>query len=175
MNSKRLNGKIAIITGAAQGQAKAAALRFAQEGARVTCFDIQPLKTIQETVDEIKKLGSDGIAVHGDVSKPSDIDSCIKSTIEKFGRIDILVNCAGIMTMKPFLEQTEEDFQRVMDVNVKGTFFFTQKVMPLMLKQGRGKIIIYASIDSFVAEENASPYIASKGALKSLTTDSQSS
>jgi len=169
MNSKRLNGKVAIITGAAQGQGKATALRFAQEGARVTCFDIQPLDKIRETVDEIKKLGSDGIAISGDVSKASDIDTCISSTVEKFGRIDVLVNCAGIMRLKPFLEQTEEDFQRVMDVNVKGTFLFTQKVMPLMLKQGRGKIIIFASIDSFVAEENASPYVASKGALKSLT------
>ncbi len=170
MNSKRLNGKVAIITGAAQGQGKATALRFAQEGARVTCFDIQTLDKIQETVDEINKLGSDGIAIRGDVSKASDIDTCINSTIEKFGRIDVLVNCAGIMILKPFLEQTEEDFQRVMDVNVKGTFLFTQKVMPLMLNQGRGKIIIYASIDSFVAEENSSPYVASKGALKSLTT-----
>jgi len=170
MNSKRLNGKVAIITGAAQGQGKAAALRFAQEGARVACFDIQALERIQETVDEIKKLGSDGIAIHGDVSKASDIDTCISSILEKFGRIDVLVNCAGIMTMKPFLEQTEEDFQRVMDVNVKGTFLFTQKVMPLMVNQGGGKIIIFASIDSFVAEENASPYVASKGALKSLTT-----
>jgi 3-oxoacyl-[acyl-carrier protein] reductase len=170
MNSKRLNGKVAIITGAAQGQGKATALRFALEGALVTCFDIQALEKVQETVDEIKKLGSDGIAIHGDVSKPLDIDTCINSTIKKFGRIDVLVNCAGIMIMKPFLEQTERDFQRVMDVNVKGTFLFTQKVMPLMLNQGRGKIIIYASIDSFVAEENASPYVASKGALKSLVT-----
>jgi NAD(P)-dependent dehydrogenase (short-subunit alcohol dehydrogenase family) len=170
MNSKRLNGKVAIITGAAQGQGKATALRFAQEGARVTCFDIQALDKIQETVDEIKKLESDGLAIRGDVSKASDIDTCINSTVERFGRIDVLVNCAGIMILKPFLEQTVEDFQRVMDVNVKGTFLFTQKVMPLMLNQGRGKIIIYASIDSFVAEENASPYIASKGALKSLTT-----
>ena len=144
MNSKRLNGKVAIITGAAQGQGNATALRFAQEGARVTCFDIQALDRIQETVDDIKKLGSDGIAIRGDVSKASDIDACINSTIEKFGRIDVLVNCAGIMILKPFLEQTAEDFQRVMDVNVKGTFLFTQKVMPLMLKQGRGKIIIYA-------------------------------
>ena len=170
MNSKRLTGKVAIITGAAQGQGKAAAVRFGQEGARVACFDIQPLERIQETVEEIKNFGSDGIAIRGDVSKASDIDTCINSTVQKFGRIDILVNCAGVMKMKPFLEQTEEDFQRVMDVNVKGTFLFTQKVMPLMLNQGRGKIIIYASIDSFVAEENASPYIASKGALKSLTT-----
>jgi len=170
MNSKRLNGKVAIITGAAQGQGKATALRFAQEGAHVTCFDIQSLDKIQEAVDEIKRLGSDGIAIRGDVSRASDIDTCINSTIAKFGRIDVLVNCAGIMILKPFLEQTQEDYQRVMDVNVKGTFLFTQKVLPLMLNQGRGKIIIYASIDSFVAEENASPYIASKGALKSLTT-----
>lgn len=82
MNSKRLNGKVAIITGAAQGQGKATALRFAQEGARVTCFDIQPLDKIRETVDEIKKFGSDGIAVCGDVSKASDIDTCISSTVE---------------------------------------------------------------------------------------------
>lgn len=170
MNSKRLNGKVAIVTGAAQGQGKATALRFGQEGARVACFDIQPLKKIEETVEAIKNLGSDGVAVHGDVANPSDIDACISAALKKFGRIDILVNCAGIMILKPFLEQTPEDFQRVMDVNVKGTFQFTQKVMPLMLKQGRGKIIIYASIDSFVAEENASPYVASKGALKSLTT-----
>ena len=168
MNSKKLSGKVAIVTGAAQGQGKATALRFAQEGARVTCFDVQSQEKIQETVDGIKKLGSDGIAIQGDVSKPSDIDACVNSAMEKFGRIDILVNCAGIMVLRPFLEQTEEDFQRVMDVNVKGTFLFTQKVLPIMLKQGKGKIVIFASIDSFVAEENASPYVASKGALKSL-------
>ena len=170
MTSGKLQGRVAIITGAAQGQGKATAIGFAKEGAKVTCFDIQPLKNIEETTDEIRKLGSDGIAIRGDVSIPSDIDNCIRSTIEKFGRIDILVNCAGIMVLKPFLEQTEEDFQRVMDVNVKGTFLFTQKVMPLMLKQGKGKIVNYASIVSFVAEENAVPYAASKGALKSLTT-----
>ncbi len=112
MNSKRLNGKVAIITGAAQGQGNATALRFAQEGARVTCFDIQALDRIQETVDDIKKLGSDGIAIRGDVSKASDIDACINSTIEKFWRIDVLVNCAGIMILKPFLEQTAEDWPR---------------------------------------------------------------
>jgi 3-oxoacyl-[acyl-carrier protein] reductase len=127
MNSKRLDGKAAIITGAAQGQGKATALRFAKEGALVTCFDLQAVEKIQETVDVIRKLGSDGIAVSGDVSEASDIDACINSTMEKFGRIDILVNCAGIMILKPFLEQTEEDFQRVMDVNVKGTFFSRKK------------------------------------------------
>jgi 3-oxoacyl-[acyl-carrier protein] reductase len=168
-NSKRLAGKVAIITGAASGQGKAAALRFAQEGARVVCFDIQSLDKIQQVVDEVRKLESDGVAVQGDVSKGSDIDKCVDSTIKRFGRIDILVNCAGIITLKPFLEQTEEDYDRVMNVNLKGPFLFTQKVIPLMLKQGRGKIINYASIDSFVGEENASPYVASKGGIKSLT------
>jgi 3-oxoacyl-[acyl-carrier protein] reductase len=168
-NSKRLVGKVAIITGAAQGQGKAAALRFAQEGAGVVCFDIQALEKIQHVVDEIRKLGSDGIAIQGDVSKGSDLDKCVDSTIRKFGRIDILVNCAGINILKPFLEQTEEDYDRVMNVNLKGPFLFTQKVIPQMLKQGKGRIINYASIDSFVGEENCSAYVASKGAIKSLT------
>ena len=169
MNSKRLNGKVAIITGAAQGQGKAAALLFAREGARVVCVDIQSLEKMQQVVDEIRKLGSDGLAVRVDISKGSELDACISLTLNKFGRIDVLVNCAGIIVLKPFLEQTEQDFQRVMDVNVKGAFLFTQKVLPLMLKQGKGKIINYASVDAFVGEENASPYVASKGALKSLT------
>jgi 3-oxoacyl-[acyl-carrier protein] reductase len=168
-NCKRLVGKVAIITGAAQGQGKAAALRFAQEGARVVCFDIQALEKIQHVVDEIRKLGSDGIAIQGDVSEGSDLDKCVDSTIKKFGRIDILVNCAGINILKPFLEQTEEDYDRVMNVNLKGPFLFTQKVIPQMLKQGKGRIINYASIDSFVGEENCSAYVASKGAIKSLT------
>jgi NAD(P)-dependent dehydrogenase (short-subunit alcohol dehydrogenase family) len=170
-SGKRLDGKVAIITGAAQGQGKAAALKFAREGARVVCFDIKPLDMIQGVVDEIRKLGSDGIAVHGDVSKIPDIDSCIRKTMEKFARVDILVNCAGILVMKPFLEHTEDDFNKVIDVNVKGMFLLTQRVVPIMLKQGKGRIINYASVDSFVGEENASAYCASKGAVKSLTNE----
>lgn len=168
-NQKRLLGKVAIITGAAQGQGKAAALRFAQEGAHVVCFDIQPAEKIQRVVDEIQKLGSDGIAVQGDVSRGADLDKCVDSTIKKFGRIDILVNCAGIVILKPFLEQTEADYDRIMDVNLKGPFLFTQKVIPQMLKQGKGRIINYSSIDAFVGEENNAAYVASKGAIKSLT------
>ncbi len=168
-SSKRLHGKVAIITGAAQGQGKAAALKFAQEGARVVCFDLQAGEKLQQVVDELRNLGSDGLAVSGDVSKASDLDACINSTMKKFGRIDVLVNCAGIVMVKPFLEQTEENFKRIVDVNLKGPFLFIQKVIPLMLKQGKGKIINYASVDAFVGEENASAYVATKGGLKSLT------
>jgi len=166
----RLAGKIAIITGAAQGQGRAAALRFAEEDAKVVCFDILPLEKIQLVVDEMRSLGSDGIAVCGDVSKGSDLDSCIRSAIKSFGRIDVLVNCAGIVVVKPYLQQTEQDFERIINANVKGPFLFAQKVLPFMLKQGKGKIINYASVDSFVGEENASAYVASKGAIKCLTT-----
>ncbi len=169
IGSKRLDGKIAIITGAAQGQGRAAALRFAQEGAQVVCFDVQAQEKIEQTMDAIRKLGSNGIAIHGDLSKASDIEACIESAITNLGRIDVLVNCAGIEIVKPFLEHNEADFQRTIDVNLKGPFLFSQKVIPFMLKQGKGKIINYASVDSFVGEENAAAYVASKGALKSLT------
>ncbi len=99
------------------------------------------------------------------------MDNCIKKTLNKFSKIDILVNCAGILILKPFLEHTEEDYDQILNTNLKGPFLFCQKVIPHILKQGKGKIINYASVDSFVGEENACAYCASKVAIKSLTDE----
>ncbi len=167
----RLEGKVAIITGAASGQGRGAAIRFAQEGVKIACCDIASIEKIENVVNEIQKNGGEAFAVQCDVSKAGSVDKMVSSVVEKFGKVNILVNCAGIFIVKPLLKTTEEDWDRQIDINLKGIFLCIKRVVPEMLKQGKGKIINYASIDAVVGEEDTSAYCASKGGVKSLTTE----
>lgn len=122
----RLKNKVAIVTGSAMGIGKAIALRLAREGADVVLFDISD--KVFETASEIEKLGVKVLAFKGDVTNKGDVMKAVETTIEKLSKVDILVNNAGIYPFKPFLEITEEDWDKVMNVNVKGTFYFTKAV-----------------------------------------------
>jgi len=131
---QRFEGKVAIVTGAGQGLGKAVALRLAREGAQVVAAEINS-KTAAQTVQEIESLGGRARAHQIDVAHLAEIRSVVERVVGEFGRIDILVNVAGIAQTKPFLEITEEDWDRILDVNLKGTVFCMQAVGRQMIRQ----------------------------------------
>ncbi len=140
-----LRGKVAIITGAKQGMGKTHALLLAKAGAKVVVSDISK-EECQLVVDEIKKQKGEAIAVKCDISNKADVDNMIKETLEKFKKIDILVNNAGIFPFKPFLELSEKDFMKVIDINLKGYFLCSQAAAKEMAKQKSGAIVNISSI-----------------------------
>ena len=162
--------KITLITGAGQGIGKAIALTFAREGSVVVINDIG-MEKATEVAKEINKSGGNAIALKADVSKSIDVKIMVKEIIKNFGRIDILVNNAGIQTVAPFLELTEEEWQRVIDVNLKGTFLCSKIVANEMVKEGKGKIINISSIHQSIPRCNKAHYDASKAAIEMLTKD----
>ncbi len=164
----RLQDKSAVITGAASGIGRAIALKFAHEGAAVMVADLDG-KTVMGFADEIEADGGSAIGIGADITKRAEIDAMVAATIERFGGIDVLVNNAGSRIIKPFLEHTEEDWRRMLDVNLTGHFFCCQAVIPHMLEAGGGRIINMASIASFVGRPNRAGYVAAKGGLLSLT------
>lgn len=140
-----LREKVAIITGARRGMGRAHAIIFAKAGAKVVVSDISQ-EECQLVADEIKKEKGEAIAVKCDISNKAEVDNLIKKTIEKFGKLDILVNNAGICPFKPFLELTEEDWHKVLSVNLKGYFLCSQAAALEMAKQKSGVIVNIASI-----------------------------
>jgi NAD(P)-dependent dehydrogenase (short-subunit alcohol dehydrogenase family) len=161
-----LKNKVAIVTGARQGIGYGIAKALAKEGANVIIADI-----VQEDCDkvagEIEKLGVSTLGIKCDISSKEDIDNLIAKTKEKFGQVDILVNNAGIYPFKPFAEMTEADFEKVMDINVKGNFLFTHSAVKEMKKGGR--VINISSIASLIGFPTLSHYCASKGAVNGFT------
>jgi 3-oxoacyl-[acyl-carrier protein] reductase len=166
-----LKGKTVVITGAKQGMGKADALAFAESGAKVTVADISQ-EDCQSVVDEIKKNGGQGLAVKCDVTDEKEVEGMIKKTVEKFGRVDILVNNAGICQFKPFLELTEEEWQRTLDINLKGYFLCAKAAAKEMAKQKSGAIVNISSVvmgQMGMGMVGLSHYSASKGGIAALT------
>jgi NAD(P)-dependent dehydrogenase (short-subunit alcohol dehydrogenase family) len=174
MNKKifDLTNRVAIITGSRRGIGRGIALMMAQAGAKVVVSDIN-LEECQKVVEEIKKNGSDGLAVKCDVTKKEEIEEMVRKTIEEFGRLDILVNNAGICwPIKPLTELTEEEWDRLIDINLKGYYLCAQAAVKEMAKQKWGRIINIASVASGgqgFGSANISHYVASKGGVIGLT------
>lgn len=165
-----LKGKVAIITGAKQGMGKAHAMKLALAGAKVIVADLD-LDACQKVVDEIKKDRGDALAIKCDVSKKSEVDSMIAETIKKYKKIDILVNNAGIYPYKPFLEMEEKEFEKVIDVNLKGYFLVAQACAKEMVKNRTGSIVNIASIamgQVGVGFAGLAHYCASKGGIVAM-------
>lgn len=166
MQSPALAGKVAIVTGGARGIGRAICERFAEEGATVAVADLRHADAVQL----VSALGPQHLAVELDVSCRDSIGQMVETVTARFGGIDILVNNAGVFDMSPLLETTEESFDRVFSVNVRGMFFTLQAVADVMVKQQRrGKIINMASESGRRGEPMIAAYCASKASVISIT------
>lgn len=165
----RLAGKVAIVTGAAQGMGRAIALRLAREGARVGVVDLTR-PAAQQAVDEIAAAGGSARALEADVRRQDQVQAMVDATVREFGSLDILVNNAGAGKIIPFLETKEEDWDFMFDVNCKGLLWCSQVAARVMIDQGRGgKIINLASQAGRRGEALVLAYCASKAAVISMT------
>lgn len=166
----RLDGKVAIITGAASGMGLAGAQLFAKEGAKVVATDISD--KLEEEVQEIVADGGDVIAVKHDVSSPDSWQEVVDKTLKTYGKIDVLVNNAGIHIAKGILEAELDDWNKVMEINTTGVWLGMKAVIPHMQKNGGGSIINTSSIAAIVGgvgDGGGAAYSASKGAVRALT------
>ncbi len=163
-----LKGKIAIVTGGAQGIGKTIATQLAQEGANVVIADVME-EVAKSTAQEISQKGSEAISIGVDVSILSSVEEMVKKTLDKFGRIDILVNNAGITRDALVMRMKEEDWDLVLNINLKGAFNCIKVVSPVMMKQKAGKIVNIASIVGIIGNAGQANYSASKGGLIALT------
>jgi 3-oxoacyl-[acyl-carrier protein] reductase len=167
----KLNGKIALITGGSRGIGKAICLKYAHEGAHVAVNYSKGAAEAEAVVAEIKTMGRKALAIQADVSQRNQVKKMVSETIRMFGKIDILVNNAGILIPKNLMETSDEEWDRVMDVNLKGPFICMQEVSKSMIKQGQGKIISTSSISGLgCAPSGEGAYGCSKAGLIMLTS-----
>jgi NAD(P)-dependent dehydrogenase (short-subunit alcohol dehydrogenase family) len=164
-----LEGKNALVTGASKGVGRGIALELGKAGARVAVNYNSDGPGANETVDAIKALGGDAFAVAGNVSRSDDVDRMIGQTLDRFGRLDTLVNNAGVQTWKPLLELTEAEWDHVLGINLKGAFLCTQRAALSMKDTGGGSIINIGSGSNKWPFPNLVDYTASKGGLENLT------
>ena len=165
----KLKNRVAIITGGAKGIGKAIALTLVREGARVALVDIDQ-EGLEALKHEIEKNGGEGFALPCDISKSRDVNEMVNQAFRKCGRIDILINNAGIIRRGTIETMTEEDWDRVIEVNLKGTFNCCRAVVAIMKQQGYGKIVNISSIAGKMGDITSAPgYGSSKAAVDSLT------
>ncbi len=164
----KLTGRVAIVTGAASGIGRASAIAFAREGARVVVADRNE-QGGEETASAIAAEGRLACFTRVDVSKEAELKRMIEATVTRWGRIDILFNNAGVLLVKPIEEMTEEEWDRVMSINVKAAFFAIKHAVPHMRRGGGGAILNTGSIASFTGQVGTPVYSASKGAIALLT------
>lgn len=164
-----LKGKCAVVTGAAKGIGKAIAIKLAREGVNIVLNYRSSEDKAIETEREIQDLGVEVLRVKGDISKVDDVERLIKSAKEKFGKIDIMVNNAGITKDTLILRMKEEDFDSVIDVNLKGVFNCLKVISPVMVRQKEGKIINLSSVVGIVGNAGQVNYAASKAGVIGMT------
>ncbi len=165
----RFEGKVALVTGAARGIGEAIALKLAQEGADVVVTDVD-LEGAQRVAQKIEGLGRKARAIQADVSQRQAVQRLVSEAVATFGKIDILVNNAGIIRRGTFLDHDPQDWDKVLSVNLGGTFNCAKEVVPLMIKQGGGKIINISSVVGKMGDIASAPsYGTSKGAINTFT------
>lgn len=165
--SGRLAERVAIVTGAGSGIGAAASMRFAEEGARVVGWDLAPEPS--EAFRAAAELAADSLYRQVDVSDEGAVNAAVAAACERFGHVDVLVNAAGIAGGGPAHLADVQEFRRVMDVNLHGTYLPCRAVLPLMIEQGGGSIVNIASVEGLEGFEGGSAYNASKGAVVVLT------
>jgi NAD(P)-dependent dehydrogenase (short-subunit alcohol dehydrogenase family) len=165
-----LKGKTAIVTGAGNGIGKATALRLAKEGAKVAALDLNRQKA-EQTAEAIKASGGTVLALAADVTKIEEVQKSVATVLAEFGKIDILINCAGAgwQHSSAFKDMPAGSWQWVLDLNINGTLFFAQSVLNHMIGRKYGRIINIASIAARTGIPNLAVYSASKGAVISFT------
>lgn len=159
----RLQGKTALVSGGATGMGGATSRLFAEEGARVAIVDRNG-EAAETLAAEIRGLGGEALSVQADVSLAGDVEAAVRTVMEAFGRIDILFNHAGSIVIKPFLDTTEEEWDRLTAVNVKSMFLMTKAVLPHMIACGGGSIVCTSSISAVAATPMEVLYDTTKGA-----------
>lgn len=164
----RLAGRVALITGAGQGLGKAIALRFAQEGAKVVALDVAP-DGINAVAGEIKAAGGEALAVICDVTQRAQVVAAVQAALDAFGQLDILCNNAGITRDARLVKMTEEQFDQVIAVNLKGVFNMTQAVAPHMVERGYGRIITTSSVVGLYGNFGQTNYVATKAGVIGMT------
>jgi 3-oxoacyl-[acyl-carrier protein] reductase len=165
----KLKNRVAIVTGAARGIGKAVALTLVREGAKVALIDVEK-ERLEALKEEIEKNGGQVAAIVCDITKSSEVQAMVQQVQVRFGRIDILVNNAGIIRRGTIETVTEEDWDRVIEVNLKGTFNCCKAVVPIMKQQGYGKIVNVSSIAGKLGDITSAPgYGPSKAGMDALT------
>ncbi|MBN1261507.1 MAG: SDR family oxidoreductase [Anaerolineae bacterium] len=164
----RFHDKVALVTGAASGIGQACAVDFAREQAKVAICDVNE-EGLEETRQQIEALGGECLVQKVDIRRREEVEAFIAAVLERFGTLDILVNNAGTGQFVPFAFVEDEEYDRVMDINVRGMFYFCRAALPTMMDNDYGKIVNITSIMSVVAGQGQSIYNASKGAAKMLT------
>lgn len=164
-----LKGKCAIITGASRGIGRAIALKLASLGANIVINYRSNEKEALDVENEIKGMGVETLCIKGDISKSEEVENIVASAKEKFGTIDIMVNNAGITKDGLLLRMKEEDFDSVIDVNLKGVFNCLKAITPIMIKQKQGKIINLSSVVGITGNAGQVNYAASKAGVIGMT------
>jgi 3-oxoacyl-[acyl-carrier protein] reductase len=160
----KLAGKVSVITGAGRGIGKATALKFAGEGAKVVVCDVSP-EWIDETVNEIREMGGEAVGHYVDVRDRSTVVAMVEQVVAKYGRIDCLVNNAGIVRDAQLKNMTDEQFDQVIEINLKGVYNCTKAVADVMLKQQSGVILNTSSVVGLYGNFGQTNYAASKSAV----------
>ncbi len=166
----RLQGTTALVTGSSKGIGQAIAIRYAEEGADVVVNYNSDPKGAEETVSRIQATGRRAIAIKGDLGSVASVRALVEQGWESLGGLDVLVNNAGVESHAPFWDVTESDYDKVLDINLKGVFFATQTFVNKLRADGRsGKVINISSVHEELPFPNFASYCASKGGLKMLT------
>jgi 3-oxoacyl-[acyl-carrier protein] reductase len=162
----RLDGRVAVVTGAGRGIGAAEAIKMAQEGAEIAVLDLSA-EAGQDTVATVKKAGGEAVAIACDVSSAKQVGAAFEEVANRFGRIDILVNNAGLLRDNLLFKMTEDDWDKVLDVHLKGSFLCTQAVQQYMVEQEYGRIIMTSSIVA-LGNKGQVNYSAAKAGLQAM-------
>ena len=171
MRTVRLDGQVVIVTGASRGIGKAIAEMFGREGAKIVVNYNTSDKQAQAVANRIVDHGGEAICAKADVSKSEEVKRMIETTVKTYGRIDVLVNNAGVLITKDFFDTNEDEWDKTIDVNLKGAYLCSKEVAPIMLKQKKGKIINISS-NSGLYHPSAMrfvEYVTSKAGMNGLT------
>jgi len=164
-----LKDKVVVVTGSSRGIGRAIAIEAARSRADIVISYNKQVDSAESVADEIRKLGRRALSLQVDVSSRVSVQKMISRALKTFGRIDVLINNAGVLQQKPFLEITDEDWERMTEINLKGTFICSQEVFPIMQKQGEGIIVNMASSGGQLGGPLAIHYSASKAGVICLT------